>query len=47
MSSIVGVPFFFFSLAKLAIVKPNLKIEREDVKIFYEIEACKLKKNLF
>ena len=47
MSSIVGVPFFFFSLAKLAIVKPNLKIEREDVKIFYEIEVSKLKKESF
>ena len=44
---IVGVPFFFFSLAKLAIVKPNLNIVREDFKIFYEIEASKLKKESF
>lgn len=47
MSSVVGVPFFFFSLAKLAIVKPNLNIEKKDVKIFYEIEVSKLKEESF
>ena len=44
---IVGVPFFFFSLAKLAIVKPNLNIVREDFKIFYGREINKLRDEFF
>ena len=44
---IVGAPFFFFSLAKLAIVKPNLNIVREDFKIFYGREINKLRDEFF